>query len=524
MKKYKVLIVDDEEEIRLGVIKKITWENYGFEVISNAENGSDALLKCEIYKPDIVFTDIKMPFMTGLELSEKLKNTMPWIKVIIFSGSNDFEFTKKAININVFDYILKPIDSDELIEVLKKLKIYIDLEYENKKNLELLYDHYNASLPILREKFLAQIIEGFQISDKVVTYGQSLGIEFSYKFLATTVMYIDNEIQNKRLLNISLNNTINDLRFDYCKLKTFLYLDKIVIIIELYKEQDIFRFIREINNLCIISEKILEAKVSAGIGRIVNDITDITASYKSARDALHYKSILGSGNAIYIEDVERNTVINIEFLESDEREIINAIKLKSEVEIKTIINKIFNKIPSKEISFNQYKLFIIELTTVLLKLMKTQNINIMINNTVDLYKNIDRFKSIDEARLWFLNKAIEISRCIQTKRVAASTLLVEEAKSYVLENYKNSNLSVDIVCNALHLSSTYFSTIFKKEVGINFISYLTDIRLKEAKVLLKTTDYKTYIIAEKVGYIEANYFSYVFKKEIGVSPTKYRNL
>ena len=522
MKKYKVLIVDDEEEIRFGVIKKITWENYGFEIVADAENGNDALLKCEIYKPDIVFTDIKMPFMTGLELSEKLKNIMPWIKVIIFSGSNDFEFTKKAINMNVFDYILKPIDSDELIEVLKKLKIHIDLEYENKKNLESLYDYYNESIPILREKFLAQIIEGFQINKNVVEYGESLGIEFSYKYLATAVMHIDDEVRNKRLLNISLNNTINNLMFDYCNFKTFIYLERIVVIVELYRENDIFRFIRELNNLCIVSEKVLEAKISAGVGKIVNDITDIKLSYKTARDALHYKSILGSGTAIYIEDVERNNNLNIDFLESDERELINAIKLKSEIDIKNVINNIFDKIQTKGISFNQYKLFVIELTTVLLKLIKTQNINI--DDTLAIYKNIEVFKSIDEAREWFLNKAIEISRFIQIKRVAAATLLVEEAKTYVLQNFNSSDLSVDSVCNELHLSSTYFSTIFKKEVGVNFISYLTDIRLKEAKVLLKTTDYKTYIIAEKVGYIEANYFSYVFKKEIGVSPTKYRNL
>ncbi|MGL5764554.1 MAG: response regulator, partial [Sarcina sp.] len=204
MRKYKVLIADDEEEIRLGVIKKINWEELGFEVIGCAENGKEALIKCEILKPDIIFTDIKMPFMSGLELSEKLKSVMPWVKIIIFSGSNDFEFTKKAININVFDYILKPINSNELVDILQKLRVNIDLEYENKKNLELLYLRYNESLPILREKFLAQILEGGRCKSDIVEYGETIGIEFSYNYLATAIVNIDDNTNNRILLNISL--------------------------------------------------------------------------------------------------------------------------------------------------------------------------------------------------------------------------------------------------------------------------------------------------------------------------------
>ena len=129
MNLYKVLIVDDEEEIRQGIIKKIDWETYGFKIVGDAENGEDALEKAEKLQPDIVMTDIKMPFMNGLELGEKLKDLMPSTKIIIFSGSDDFEYAKKAIKINALGYVLKPINSMELIEVLKKLKKQIDEEY-----------------------------------------------------------------------------------------------------------------------------------------------------------------------------------------------------------------------------------------------------------------------------------------------------------------------------------------------------------------------------------------------------------
>ena len=117
MSLYTIMVVDDEEEIRLGIIKKIQWEEYGFKVIGDAENGQEALEKAEKLRPDIVMTDIKMPFMDGLELGRELTKKMPESKIIIFSGSDDFEYAQKAIKINVIEYVLKPINSNELIEI-----------------------------------------------------------------------------------------------------------------------------------------------------------------------------------------------------------------------------------------------------------------------------------------------------------------------------------------------------------------------------------------------------------------------
>ena len=138
MELYKILIVDDEEEIRLGVIKKINWESYGFKVVGDAVNGVEAWEKANNLKPDIVMTDIRMPFMDGLELGEKIQEIMPSTKIIIFSGCDDFEYAQKAIRINVSEYVLKPINSENLIEILKRLKCKLDEEYDEKINIQLL--------------------------------------------------------------------------------------------------------------------------------------------------------------------------------------------------------------------------------------------------------------------------------------------------------------------------------------------------------------------------------------------------
>ena len=194
MELYKILIVDDEEEIRLGVIKKINWEYYGFKVIGDASNGIEAWEKANNLKPDIVMTDIRMPFMDGLELGAKIQEVMPSTKIIIFSGCDDFEYAQKAISINVSEYVLKPINSENLIEILKKLKCKLDEEYDEKRNIEVLQKYYAESIPVMREQFLIAAIEGK--IDNVNLNEELDRLKINFKFKYFTVGFINLDINN----------------------------------------------------------------------------------------------------------------------------------------------------------------------------------------------------------------------------------------------------------------------------------------------------------------------------------------
>ena len=140
----------------------------------------------------------------------------------------------------------------------------------------------------------------------------------------------------------------------------------------------------------------------------------------------------------------------------------------------------------------------------------------------NFYSYLEKLESIDEVKSFLIDKSIKINKKIKKERVNSSRLLIEKAKEYIEKNYMETDLSVESICSILHVSPTYFSSIFKKETDMNFVNYLTNIRLDRAINLLNTTDDKTYIIAGKVGYQEANYFSYVFKKKYGMSPSRYR--
>ena len=155
---YKIMLVDDEEEVRTSIIKKINWEANGFEVVGDAENGRDALEKIENLEPNVIITDIRMPYMDGLALTENIRQRFPSIKVIIFSGFDDFTYAKEAIRLGVTEYILKPVNVDELTEILKKVRAKLDEEIESARNIDSLRESYKASLPVLREQFLNKLI------------------------------------------------------------------------------------------------------------------------------------------------------------------------------------------------------------------------------------------------------------------------------------------------------------------------------------------------------------------------------
>ena len=159
MTTYKVLLVDDEEEVRNAIEQRINWEELGFEVIGKAQNGVKAMEIAEKLQPDVVITDIKMPYMNGLELARNLKEENPGVRILILTGFDEFEYAKEAVHLEIEEYILKPINANELSECLKRLKNVLDKEREEKLNVRKLEQYYTDSLPVLQTNFFCSLVE-----------------------------------------------------------------------------------------------------------------------------------------------------------------------------------------------------------------------------------------------------------------------------------------------------------------------------------------------------------------------------
>ena len=200
------------------------------------------------------------------------------------------------------------------------------------------------------------------------------------------------------------------------------------------------------------------------------------------------------------------------------------MKFGGKTEVVEVISDYAKELKGGMASVQQCQLAFMETMTELLKLMRNYQLDVseVFGEGFDPYEEIHKFRSIDEFAAWLQDTCNKIRRMIRQERNDSTKIMTEKAKKYIEEHYAESTLSVEELCKYLNVSATYFSTMFKKAVGMSFVSYLTQVRLERAVDLLNSTEDKSYIIAEKVGYTEPNYFSYVFKKKYGISPSKYR--
>lgn len=534
MGRYRVLVVDDEEEIREGIIRKIDWNALGYEVVGSAENGVEALELAEHLHPDVIMTDIKMSFMDGLQLCERISERMPSVKLIIFSGFDDFEYAQKAIKLNVTEYLLKPVNAQELTATLQKLKRQLDQELADQRDVEMLRRNYRESLPVLREQFLVGLLEGRVPQQRVQAQAELFQLQLSAKYWTVALVHAEGDAARaltagaslggaQELVPISLAKTVQEILRRFCHFTSFLYMDNVVILADFQRDDSVAALITGLNEVCKSAARVLGGDIYAGVGGLCSSLSGISRSYREAQSALDYSAIMGEGRAIYIKDVEPDTSIQLQFGEQEERPLLNAIKLGGEEEITKVVNDLFARFEAQLIPVSQYQIYLVELVTALLRVARTYELN-----TDEIFgQEFNYFVMIfshspSKIRQWLIDCCVRISAQVKRERLDSTKLLAHNAKQFVEEHYMDPEISVEKLCAFLHVSPAYFSTVFKRETEMSFVSYLTEVRMQHALNLLNTTGDKTYVIAGKVGYTEPNYFSYVFKKRFGVSPSKYR--
>ena len=264
--------------------------------------------------------------------------------------------------------------------------------------------------------------------------------------------------------------------------------------------------------------------MSLGLGRVSDTIEEICRSYKEAMTALEYRVLIENEKVIYIGDMEPDNEVRLEFGEELQRKYINTLKVGNDKDIEGIIDKLLNIDNTKLLSINEYKIYGAEIVMALINIIRSYNLDVIdiLGNNFHEALYFNNLNSINDIKQWLKENSMKVSNKIKENRMNSSKILIQNAVDFIKSSYMKEDLSVDTLCSELHVSPAYFSTIFKKEMGVTFINYLTDLRMEEAVKLLDTTDYKTHYIAGMVGYTEANYFSYVFKRKFGISPMKYR--
>lgn len=529
MELYNVLLVDDEADVLQAMKKKIDWEALGFCLAGTAENGQEALEMAEQLHIDVVMTDIKMPYMDGLTLCKNLKQSYRNMKVIIYSGFDDFEFAREAVHLEAEEYLLKPISAGDMEAAFSKVRKKLDQEYDEYRNLNRLSEYYRKSLPAMREQLVMGILEGRIAGERARAMMETYEICLDSPFYVVAALYMDvnpreEQPQPAQLFTLSLKDMVQDYLKNRTRFFSTAFLDQVIVIFMLDEREEIDQVLYHLDQICKMGFHVLKSSVTAAVGQICANTDALHTSYEEAVNAMEYRSILGSGQVLYINDIEPCSEENILVTEHEFQNLVHAVKLGNRDETNAAIAQIMDSIRKEPISPGQYQLLFMELLSELMKIGRAYKLhpNQIFGEHAGSWQELYRMVTVDELEGWLQEVCTNLRHVLRHERRDSAARLTEQAKAYIEEHYKERDLSADSLCRCLNVSAAYFSTIFKREVGMSFVAYLTKIRLEHALELLRTTEDKTYIIASRVGYMEPNYFSYVFKKQYGISPSKYR--
>ena len=518
---YKVFFVEDEAITREGIRDNVDWQASGFEFCGEATDGEMALPLLRTTEPDVLITDIKMPFMDGLQLSKIVRERMPWVKIIILSGHDEFEYAQQAIKLGVTDYLLKPITVQTLQNALQKLTVQLDQERKEREELTKLQEQAEENHATLRERLLFKLIVGAVSPVEAVENGQMLGLNLIARHYQVAI------------LKIELSDRTEQYEHEeYRQLQS--------VVIKLIEEDpDIFVMKRDWGDLILIfkgnTPEFLEEdrdllldrirrevektryKLTFGSGRTKSRIADICQSFVEA--LAHIQSPSDTSPArlpleqMDLPKVDKSAIEN--YLHSGTREgfddFFNTHLLplaKTAIKSSLIKNYIF-----------------VDVVLAVAKLANdlggdTDRIIPELNSIELLMSNITTIEQLREQVQRLMFAALD-HRDVQAKKQYKK--LIREAKAYMEEHYTDPDLSLNMVAARVNLSASHFSVVFSQEMGQTFKEYLTLIRINKAKELLRMTSLRSADIAYQIGYNDPHYFSSVFKKHTGCSPIEFRS-
>lgn len=522
---YTILLVDDEAAMRETLKRMTPWEDYGFEVINEAENGLEALDCIEEKIPDLIITDIRMPYLDGLDLIKIIKDKYPSIMIIIFSGYDEFSFAQDALRYDVAEYILKPISLENMKEILARAKRKLDEEKAEKNDKIKFTAFYQEALPILKEKYFISLLTPVHVfSDEIlIEKGKEFGLDIAADKYSIAVL----EPNNTDLINtISMKETIDEwFEKQQDAPITFVFENQIVFIFLSKTEAEseaIFKkkMHRTLGQLLLQLKRFYTKELKIGVGNIESAPSSLSLSYKDAIDALNYTILYPDQSIISIYDVEKQSLPSSDAQQTNslKSDLSLAVKLGSKEDVVKCINALVATPAALQNTFN----IPLEVLLMLSEILSTYEASLNDITEDNIYNELSSLNTLSKIHSWVSNICLKAHSLIKGTRKNSHIKFVENAKKVIYENYQNPLFGLDDVCEKIYVSPAYFSTTFKKETGQSFVQYLTNTRLEKAKELLKNTDDKTYQIAEQVGFSEQNYFSFCFKKNVGLSPSQYR--
>ncbi|SHM74493.1 response regulator transcription factor [Gracilibacillus kekensis] len=495
----KMLIVDDEPLICQGLMNTIPWNEMEIDVVGSAINGKKALEIMETEPVDIVITDVYMPEMDGIQLSKAIIEHFPDVTIIMISGYEEFEYARQALRIGVEDYLLKPVDIDELWALVGKVKQQIEetRRQQQSKNETILSNYLSQQL--------FHLPDSYHLSEKI-----------KHQHYAFRLLLIEKRNYYKT----------NQSALSYDKLKQMMdqmnvssigvEMHENQLVLFLYDQEGIFT--EKIDQLTAMIQKYFNGDVSLAISSCYHDMHQLATLYQKLNTRLSYYR--GTSKQVVTDDENLPSVNNYNYNRQQAADLAEAVFQQNNSAVRNIVANLFHRFEDKSLTLQQIKrqcLFLIASVKERAQESMFEQIDFRLSEDTDLliYNSVCALQDLLEADL---NSMLEY-----VERSNDSHWIIQQAKQYIEKNYQQDIKALE-VAEAHYITPNYFSMLFKQETGQNYSEYLNTIRINKAKELLSDTSNKVFEIAEYVGYREYKYFVQVFKNYVGITPTQFRKL
>ena len=528
----KVFLVEDEFVMREGIKNNIDWVLHGYDFCGEASDGELALPMIQKNKPDIVITDIRMPFMDGLTLSKLVKKELPDTEIIILTGYEEFEYAKEAISIGVASYLLKPINGEALLKEIDQISERIKEKNKEKEIREKYRIEMEENIQKERKVLFDDLVMGTKSVAELLEVANKLSIDLSS-------MWYNVVLVKTQVLNHAHDEYSNRLIEIEQKLKKYeeenhlLTFDRNLEGKALIFQADSKEELIQIQNkyLCAMKEILGEyrhIRYFGGIGNPVNRLKQLSDSFEQASHAFAHRYLVSDSRVIDYADIEQGLDINEEFdlknvnpKQVDRNRIEEFLKLGDVEEAVYFVEEFFNEVGSRAMASNIFRQYI-AMDTYFCVGEFLENLKIERDEIKPAHiasKALQTPEGTKEYMIEILQKALMLREKNASGKYSD---IVDEVMRYIEAHYEDEELSLNVLAAHVNFSPNHLSMIFSQQTGQTFIKYLTDFRMNKAKELLRCTGKRSSEISLEVGYRDPHYFSYLFKKTQGMTPTQYR--
>ncbi|MCH3909575.1 MAG: response regulator [Bacilli bacterium] len=526
---YKIIIADDESTVRERIVGFVSKKKDIYQVVGIYENGYDALLQGVPLEPDLIITDIKMPFISGLELIRQAKMELPLVQAIIVSGYDDFDFAKQAIDLGVIGYLSKPITYEDIATALEKAKAELDKKLVVDENIKDLQKKDESVLKIVQENDLNKLVTLKSVPENFSAKLLADGIDIVSKNLCFVVFDSDEEedslsFEKSELVTYYLDQYIFEELKDYATF-SFNNAGKICVLILSNESFDKEDFQSSLSTIIAKVTKTCGVSISCGVSDLVSSEKgplSFRKLYRHALWTLEYRTVVGTNVVLFYGDLEETRTSVIGKIDDNEYKSVSySILYGKSSDTREAIGKIIDTISTIEYK-DSYFLIINNLLDSILK--SCIAIDKLYGEYMPHVALVNRFyasKQPETTKSYFYELVDEIIKINDTQRSSGVDEAYEHIRQFISGNYMKSGLSLDDVGNELGYSVSYISAILKRH-DTSFTKYLTSVRMEQAKMLLANPANKLVSIANQIGYDDPYYFSHCFKKAFGLSPQEYR--